>query len=130
MDRRLHPPKSSEGRFADHPAVGDHAHLTHAELGSHALDDGKQALGVGGVARPHLAADGASVHIKSHPDHHLAQIGPVVLAVTVATDVLSASSLEVNGGGVKEDQPHFAEQIATPIKERLFDQVLRASGSP
>ena len=130
MDRRFHPPEGFQSRLADHSAVGYHAHFAHTELCSHALDDGKQALGVRRVARPHLAADGASVHIKSHPDNHLTQIGPVVLAVTVATDVLPASSLEVNGGGVKEDQPHFAEQIATPIKERLFDQVLRASGSP
>ena len=130
MNRGIHPSESFEGRLAHHPAIGYHAHLAHTELGSHALDDGKQALGVGRVARPHLAADGASVHIKRHPDNHLAQIGPVVLAVTVATDALPASSLEVNGGGVKEDQPHFAEQIAPAVKERLFDQVLRASGSP
>ena len=58
------------------------------------------------------------------------QIGPVVFAVTVATDALPASSLEVNGGGVKEDQPHFAEQIAPALKERLFNQVLGAAGSP
>ena len=113
MDRGIHPSESFESRFADHPAVGYHAHLAHTELCSHALDDWKQAFGVGRVARPHLAADGASVHIKSHPDNHLAQIGPMVLTVTVLTEALPASSLEVNGGGVKEHQPHFAEQIAT-----------------
>ena len=54
----------------------------------------------------------------------------MILAVTVATDALPPSSLEVNGGGVKEDQSDFAEQIAPAVKERLFDQVLRASRSP
>jgi hypothetical protein len=130
MDRGLHSPESFEGRFAHHSAIGYHAHLTYTKLGSHALDDGKQARGVGRVARPHLAANRPALHIQGHPDNHLAQIGPVILAMTVATDALAASSFEVNGSRVKEDQPDFAEQIAIPIKERLFDQVLGASGSP
>ena len=37
---------------------------------------------------------------------------PVVLTVTVATEVLPASSFEVDGGRVKENQPRFAEEIA------------------
>ena len=53
----------------------------------------------------------------------------MILAVTVLPEALPTSSLEVHGGCVKEDQPDFAEQIAPPIKERLFHQILRAAGS-
>jgi hypothetical protein len=53
----------------------------------------RKAFGVGRVARPHLAADGSTLHIEGHSNDHLAQIGTMVLAVTMLTEALPASSL-------------------------------------
>jgi hypothetical protein len=55
------------------------------------------------------------------------QVRPVIFAVPAPPKGLPSRSLEVNRGRVKKDHPHFAEEVAPPIKERLLDQILRAA---
>ncbi len=50
----------------------------------------------------------------------------MILAVTVAAQRLPALSLEIDRGGVEEDQIDLREQVAPPLKERLLDPVLHA----
>ena len=52
----------------------------------------------------------------------------MVLAVTPRPR-FSALALEVDRGGVEEDQPELGEQVAAAGEERLLDEVLGAAGS-
>ena len=51
----------------------------------------------------------------------------MVFAIAVLADILPASSLEINGGRIKEHQAHFAKEIALALKEGFFDHILGAT---
>ena len=127
MNRRLHLGKGFQGSLAHHAPIGYHADLPHPELRPHAFDHGQETLGVGGVARPHFATQGTPAHIEGDANNHLGQVGPVVFAIAVLADTLPASSLEINGGRIKEHQAHFAKEIALALKEGFFDHILGAT---
>src|SRR5262249_48061130 len=63
------------GLLADHAPVGDDADLGDAETPIQAIDDRYQRLDIGGVARPHLAADRPAGAVEHGADDHLIQIG-------------------------------------------------------
>lgn len=60
--------------------------------------------------------------------NHLAQVGAVVLAMPILADAFAPRPFEVNASRVKKHQPHFAEKIPLPIKERYLDQIYGATG--
>lgn len=74
-----------------------------------------------------FAADRATLDIQSDPHDHLSQVGPVVLAVAVLPDAFAPVSLEAEGGRVEEHKAHFAEEVAPPVEEGFFDEVLGAA---
>ena len=49
---------------ADHAPVGGHAKFAHTKTLSHPLHHRQQRCGIGGVPRPHLAANGVAVAIE------------------------------------------------------------------
>jgi hypothetical protein len=51
---------------------------------------------------PHLTANRATLHIDGHPDHHLLEIGSVILIVT-ALAYLTTLAFEVERSGVEKD---------------------------
>jgi hypothetical protein len=51
---------------------------------------------------PHLTANRATFHIDSHPDHHLLEIGSVILIMTAFAD-LSTLAFKVERSGVEKD---------------------------
>ena len=81
---------------------------------------------VGGVARPHLAADRNAVAVDDHPQHHLLAIAAVVLALAVLAQRLAALTGEEQRGGVEEHQVEVGEQVAAPREQRLLDEVFGA----
>jgi hypothetical protein len=64
--------------------------------------------------------------VDDYPDHHLLEIRPGILAEAPFPKALSASTPEVNRGGIEEDQLETAEQIAPALEHVLFDQTLVA----
>ena len=94
------------------------------EIGLHLLD---QRLVVG-VARPHPHPDRDPLAGDREPDHHLRQVGPVILRVAraaaaarspvsslVVARVVVEVDLEVGRGGVEEDHVDLeVEQVARP----------------
>src|SRR5262249_17301248 len=67
--------------------------------------------------------------VKHRPHDHLLEVRPVILAMAALANGFSSLSLEVDAGGVEEDELEFGEQI-TPVGEQpLFDQVLGAPRS-
>ena len=94
-----------------------------------AIDHRDQRRHVGRVAGPELAADRPSLTVEHGPDDHLLEVGPVVLAVAPLPEALAPLALEVDAGGVEEDQLELGEQVAPVGEERLLDQVLGAAGS-
>ena len=65
--------------------------------------------------------------IEHSADHHLVQIGPMVFAVAVLAQGVATLALEIQRGGVEEDDLQFAEQIATAREQLFFDDVLGAA---
>ena len=88
--------------LAHHPTIGHHSDFPQPKAFSHPLDNRHQGGDVGGVAGPHLTANRATFHIDSHPDHHLLEIGSVILIVTAFT-YLSALAFKVERSGVEKD---------------------------
>jgi len=64
--------------------------------------------------------------VKDRADHHLLQVGPVVLAVAAAADILAAFALEIQAGRIEEHQFKFREEVLLPQEEFFLDQVLPA----
>ena len=94
----------------------------------HVLADRHQRFYIGGVAGPHLAADRPAFIVNDHPDDHLLEIRPVILAEAPFAETLSAFPLEVDRGGIKENQLEAAEQITPAFEHVFFDQLLVAPG--
>src|SRR5438093_2587608 len=51
----------------------------------------------------------------------------MVFAVAVRAQGVAALALEIQGGGVEENNLQFAEQIATADKQLFFDDILGAA---
>jgi hypothetical protein len=49
--------------------------------------------------------------VEYHTHHRLVEVGPVVLAVAPLADLLAAVPLEVDRGGVEEDQSKAGDQV-------------------
>ncbi len=75
------------------------------------LDDRNQCLHIRCVSRPHLAANRLAVIVQNDPNHHLVQIGTVILAVPQFADRLPAFSFKIDRGGVKKNTIQTAEKI-------------------
>ena len=114
--------------LADHAPVGHDADPADPEPATEAIDDGDQRRHVGGVARPQFAADRPPLAVEHRPDDHLVEVGPMVLAEAPLADVLAALALEVDRGGVEEDQLQAAEEVAPVAEHALLDPVLDAAG--
>ena len=97
--------------LADHAPVGHDADPADPEPTAQAIDDRDQRRHVGGVARPQFAADRPPLTVEHRPDDHLVEVGPMVLAEAPLADVLAALALEVDRGGVEEDQLQGAEEV-------------------
>ena len=115
--------------LADHAPVGHDADLADPEPAAEPIDDRDQRRHIGRVARPQLAADRPPLAVEHGPDDHLVEVGPVVLAVAPLADVLAALALEVDRGGVEEDQLQAGEEVAPVGEQALLDPVLDAAGS-
>src|SRR6266446_16387 len=107
--RRIAVFKCVQRCLAHHATIGHHSYFPQQEALPHSLDNRHKGSDVGRVARPHLAANRATLHIHCHAYHHLLEIGPVILIVTALTDRLSTLALKVERSGVEKDQLHFGE---------------------
>src|SRR6266446_2324525 len=114
--------------LADHAPVSHDAHPADPEPTAEAINDGDQYRHVGGVARPQFTADRPPLTVEHRPDDHLVEVGAMVLAETPLADVLAALALEVERGGVEEDQLQSAEEVAPVVEHALLDPVLDAAG--
>ena len=113
--------------LADHAPVGHNADLADGEPAAQAIHHRDQRGHVGGVAGPEFAADRPSLTVEHDPDDHRLEVRSMILAVAALTDGFSPLSLEVDAGGVEEDQLEFREQITSMGEQPLFDQVLGAA---
>src|SRR5580693_3992641 len=101
-DRRITAFQCRQRFLAHHPTIAHHSYFPQPEAFPHPFDNRHQGGDVGGVAGPHLTANRATFHIDGHPDHHLLEIGSVVLIVTALAD-LSALAFKVERSGVEKD---------------------------
>ena len=83
--------------------------ISNAEAFPHAVDNRQKGGDVRGVARPHLTANRATLHIYCHAYDHLLQIRSVILSVAALADRLSTAAFEIKGSGVEKDQFHFGK---------------------
>lgn len=83
---------------------------------------------VGGVARPHFAANRPAILVNDDAEDHLMQIRPEIFAMTVVADRLAAVTLEIQAGGIEDRQPDIVEQAAAPGEHLLLDPVLGGAG--
>ncbi len=113
-----------DGRRREHAAVGHHADPADGEAAAQAVDDGEEDGDVGGVAGPHLRADGVALGVDHHAEDHLHQVGPVVLRIAPLAQALPARAGEAERGGVHEHHREFGEEVAPPREQALLDQVL------
>src|SRR5207342_2425904 len=91
------------------------------EPAAEAIDDRDQRLHVGRVARPQFAADRPALAVEHRPHDHLVEVGSMVLAEPPPADVLAALALEVDRGGIEEDQLQAAEEVPPVIEHTLLD---------
>ena len=102
-------PNASNVAWLTIPTIGHHSDFTEPEAFPHAFDNRHQGRDVGRVARPHLTANRATLHVHGHAYNHLLEIGSVILSVTALADRLSASAFKVERSGVEKDQLHFGK---------------------
>jgi len=95
--------------LAHHPTIGYHRYFTDPEAFPHAFDNRQKGGDIGSVARPHLTANRATLHIQGHAYDHLLEIGAVIFSVTALADRLSATAFKIQRGGVEKDQLHFGK---------------------
>jgi len=118
-----------DGLGANHAAIGNNADAIEQETFPQPGDHRYQRRYVGGIARPHLAANRPSVLVDDDADHHLMQIGPGVFGMTVAPERLAAFALEIQAGGIEDRQPHIVEEAAALAEQLFLDQILVGAGS-
>src|SRR3977135_415904 len=110
-DRRIAVFKRLQGCLAHHPTIGYDSYFTDPEAFPHAFDYRQKGGDIGVFARPHLTANGATLHIHCHAKDHLLEIRAMILIMTALADRLSTAALKVKRSGVEKDQFHFGEQI-------------------
>src|ERR1700746_2748785 len=93
--RRIALLKGFQRRVTDHSPISHHCDLSQPETLSHPFDYRYESFDIGRVARPHLAANRSALDVQGHADHHLVEIGPVILTVAPFTDCLSGAALTV-----------------------------------
>ena len=113
-----------DGCGRDHAAVGHHADPSHPEAITQPIDNGQQHGDVGGVAGDHLGADRTALAVDHHRQHHLLQIGAIILGMAMLAQALAAFAVERQGGRVHEHQRQIREQITPSIEQPLFDLIL------
>jgi hypothetical protein len=121
--------KYGDGVGADHAAIGNDAEALDAEPPAQPIDHRHQALHIGSVAGPQFAADRPATVIENGADHHLLSIRPVIFTVPELSQGLAAFALEIDRGGVEEDQIEPGEERPVLVKQAFFDQILGAAGS-
>ena len=117
------------GLSRDHAAIGDHANAADSEALAETVNHRQQRLHIGGIARPHLYADGAPLAIHDEPQDHLLQIWPEILRVAVLAQRFAALAVEGQAGGVHEHGGEIAEQSASFIEQLLLNDVSSQSFS-
>jgi len=117
-----------DGLGADHAAIGNDADAIEQEAFPQPGDHRNQRGDVGGIARPHLAANRPAVLVDDDADHHLMQIGPRVFGMTVVAERLAAFALKIQAGGIEDRQPHIIEEAAALGEKLLLDQILVGAG--
>src|SRR5208337_3365999 len=105
-----------QGFSAYHAPVSDDAELTYRETASYSLYDGNEGRHVRRVPRPHLRADRIAFVIEDDAHDHLVKIGALILAVAELAYIASLA-LEVEGGGVEEDDIEGAEEIPAAMEQ-------------
>src|SRR5512135_224111 len=113
--------------LADHAPIGHDADPPDPEATPQAIDHGDQRRHVGGVAGPQFAADRTPLSIEHSPDDHLVEGGPMILAEAPLANLLAALPLEVDRGGVEEDQMQVGEEVTAVGEYLLLDPILDAA---
>src|SRR5271157_3398489 len=96
-----------DGLGADHAAIRDDADAMEPETLPQPGNDRYQCRHVGGIARPHLAADRSAVLVNDDADNHLMQVGPGVFGWSWTVVLLSMTSTPV----IPSTYPQGAEYI-------------------
>src|SRR5208337_2431359 len=97
------------GGLADHSPVSHDAESACAEAFLKSGDNWDGAGNVRRVARPHLAGKRSAAIIQQGANHHLIQIGAMILGMTQFTDGLAPFALEINRGSVEKHQVKIGE---------------------
>lgn len=84
------------GLVTDHAPVGDDSRLASLKTIPDPFNERYQALDISRVPRPHFAANRVAITIQHHPDDHLMQMRPMILAVTKLADGLAPFSLKID----------------------------------
>ena len=114
-------------RRRDHPPVRHNADPADAEARPQTVDHGQQHRHVSGVPRQHLGAYRAALAVQHHGQHHLAQVGAVVLGMAVRPQALAPRAVERQRRGIHEHQRQVAEEIPPALEQSLLDLVLHAA---
>ena len=115
--------------IADHASVGHDANALDPEPTLESIHYGDQRLHVGRVAGPQLAANRSALSVQDRPHDHLMKIRPMILGVAVLAQSFPAFSLEVDRGGVEENELEIGEEIAAVSKQIFLDSVLDTARS-
>ena len=84
-----------EGAGADHAAIGDDADAADGEALAQPVDHRQQRLDVGSVARPGFRTQGPAVAVDHHANHHLLQVGAMILRLAARPQRLAAIAVEM-----------------------------------
>jgi hypothetical protein len=117
--RRIAVFKGVQRCFTHHPTIGHYSYFPEPEALPHSLDDWHKGSDVSRVAWPHLTANRATLNIHCHADHHLFEIGSVILIVTAFAD-LSTLAFKVERSGV-------GKEISPALEERFLEEVFGAA---
>ena len=114
-------------RRRDHAPVRHYADAADAEALAQTVDHGQQHRHVGSVPSQHLGAHRAALAVEDHGQHHLPQVGAVVLGMAVRPQAVAARAVERQRRGVHEDQRQVGEEIPPALEQTLLDRVLHAA---
>jgi len=112
----------------DHAAIGDPADAADMEARAQAVDHRRRRRDVGGIAGPHFRADRPSVAVNDEAEDHLVEVGPIIFGIAALPEALAAFAVERQAGRIHEHDAEIGEQIAPPLEQLFFDQVLHAAG--
>jgi len=119
--------EAGDGLGADHAAIGDDADAADGESPAQAVDHRQQGRDVGGIAGPHLRANGTPIAVDQHGKDHLFQVGAMVLGVAAPAERLPALTFEIEAGRIHENQIESGEEVAPRSEEAFLNEVLDAA---